>query len=204
MRNDNYMNKRQKKILIIALAILLIGLILLLLFLYLSQKSKKPAVTNGNTNINSTLPYNPQITNANQGFKTPEKALTTPDPNETQVSVLSKNFSERFGSYSNQSNSTSYLDDFALMATAGMQNYLNNFIKTITSENTSNYHGITTIALKVEIKNLGDEQAESLVTTQRTETNESQNITNKVYYQDLKLKIVKVNNQWLVDGAWWQ
>ncbi len=198
------MDKRQKKILIMAIAIILIGLIILLIYLYLSQKIKRPELINGKGNVNAVLPFNPSVSNTNGGFKTVEKEIILPGTNETQVQVVSKNFSERFGSYSNQSNFDEYLNDLTMLTTTGMEDFLKNFIRPIQTENPSYYHGFSTKVLKVKIIDLKSETAETLVSTQRTETNESQNIVNKIYYQDLKLKIVKVNNQWLVDGAWWQ
>lgn len=196
------MTIRQKRIIFIAIGIILIGLIILLIYWLLIKE--KPAVPS-NVNINKALPYNPPALNTNTGgFKTPtEKNIVIPSTDEIQIKTLSLNYSEKFGSYSNQSNLANFSDLMSL-STPSMQNYLNNLINIINSESDAYYHGITTKALNVQILNQSNNNAETKVTSQRQETDESQNILNRVFYQDLKLKLVKSNDQWLVDGAWWQ
>ena len=185
-----------------ALAVILIGLIVLLLFIFFF-KQKEPAVVNAN--INKTFTYNPPFSEIKQNLNTASLAVLAvpPSADEVAVRVLSLNFSERFGSYSNQSDLANF-SDLINITTATMQNYLDNLQKTIKAEDDSLYHGLTTKVLKVEVKNLNGDNAETLVSTQRQETNASQNIFNRISYQNLKLKLVKNNSQWLVDGAWWQ
>jgi hypothetical protein len=201
------MTIKQKRILLIAFIILLIILVLILIYYLFFQKSGGGGEININANTNVALPYNPPLNGStNAGFQAvlnTNQIITPPSTDEVQVKTLSINFSEKIGSYSNQSDLVNF-DDLFNITTANMQNYLSSLIATVNSEDDSYYHGITTKSLKVEISDLTDNTAETVVTTQRVETNESQNILNKIFYQDLKLKIVKSQGQWLVDGAWWQ
>jgi len=196
------MNNFKKRIIFITVIIVLVVIIAILIYYLLFKSVAEPTV---NENVNGNLPYNPPINlNTNNAIPSAgEQVFVIPSQDETQVKVISQNFSEKYGSYSNQSDLENFSDLLSL-STSAMQSYLQNLIKTVDSESDDYYHGITTKTLKVAIINISDSSAETLVTTQRTETDESQNILNKVYYQDLKLNLIKSQDQWKVDGAWWQ
>lgn len=194
------MDKRLKKILIIALVIF--GLVLAIVLLLNYFKKPPTAVNQENENKNTNTAVTPpldQNLNNNQAVGPIEPV----NLDEATIKTVSLNFSERFGSYSNQSALENF-SDLELMTTPALRNYLLTLKNQIDSENDAYYHGISTKAIKVEILNITENAAETMVSNQRVETNESQNIANKVTYQDLKLKLIKNNGQWLVDGAWWQ
>jgi hypothetical protein len=110
-------------------------------------------------------------------------------------------FSERFGSYSNQSNFENLLD-LKMLMTEKMQNWVDSLIVKGGSQNAV-YYGITTKALNTNIKNSSESVSEVIVSTQRQESVGSE-INSKIYYQDLIIIFTKEGGLWKVDSAIWQ
>jgi hypothetical protein len=194
------MEPKQKRILRIAIILIIIGIIFLVAYLFLPKNFLNKTFINKNTNGRL---HQPQPINVNQKIVTVNGGIAPVNPDENQVKNVSLNFSERFGSYSNQGNLANF-DDLQTMVTEAIQTFINNTKKAIEAEDDNYYHGLTTKAIKVAVNILEGDQAETVVTTQRQETDVRKNITNRVFYQDLKLKLVKDNGRWLVAGAWWQ
>jgi len=182
--------------------VFLAGLIIVLIF-FLTKKTA-PSLP-ANENLNGALPnILPVNINGGQGLKAPEAVIAEPpSTDQTYLETLSLNYAEKLGSYSNQSNLANFLDLFD-WSTNSMQSYLNNLIEGLNNESDDYYHGLTTKVLNVTINSLSSDLAETVMTTQRQETDESLNILNRITYPNLKLKLVKSGDQWLVDGAWWQ
>ena len=64
------------------------------------------------------------------------------------------------------------------------------------------FTGITTKSIVPEILSLTDNQATVMVSTQRIATDEK--LEQNVYYKDIKIFLVKSNDIWLVNSAYWQ
>lgn len=190
------MNKKQKIILIIV--IILIGILFLLFFLGGRRKpAKVPAAT---TTPPVSLPAN---------FVPKSKSLTDSEIKEmkveTQVLAIARTFAERYGSFSNQAGFSNLLDLEPIVSTS-LWNTLQEFHKAQQKEviREDDYYGISTRALSTKLGKFdADSYAEVSVQTQREE---ARSITTnpRVYYQELKLQLVKLNNNWLVDTAKWQ
>jgi len=196
------MSKIFKIIIIIVLILTLI--VVGYYFLFLKDKSEIQD-ENGNQ-ISDQQPYLPADQN-NNGQNNQLNLTPQPQPKvvseETKIKNFSRSFSERFGSYSNQGDYGN-LEDLMPLMSDQMQTWAENYIIQQRAKNldTSVYSGITTKALTAQILSQSEISAQVKVSTQRIE----KNITDeqKIYYQDLILDLVKLNNTWLVDSAEWQ
>jgi flagellar basal body-associated protein FliL len=212
---------KTKKIIILAvilLLLLIIAAIIYLLLTYFNVNQPSPQTNlNANTNQVAALPDQPlpDLTNFNNtnttvlsDSQTLNGEVEEADQAE-QVSVLliAEAFAERFGSYSNQSNYAN-LDDLSVFMTESMTDWVNNTYKeNLKQQNPdfNTYYAIETKAISKQVENLDEVagEAEVIVKTQRQEFNNDIN-NSEVFYQDVLLEFVKVDDQWKVDGAYWQ
>lgn len=196
-----------KKILIILLifAIIIVGVFLFWLF------SAKPTqlVTPTNQTKDSNLPPSGGKSEVNfnkelEGIKGVE--LTEEQKTIADLTRFAATFVERFGSFSNESDYEN-LRDLEVFMTVAMQNWTEGYIKDKLKENelvSSDYYGITTKALATKIIDfIADKEANISVSTQRQESTGSTK-NSKVYYQDILLNLVKVENEWKIDAVYWQ
>jgi len=199
-----------RKILIIV-AILLLLLILGVLIYVLLMKYRQPAspiVTNENININTNTAglanLNVQISST---YLAPESLTTEKEIQQKEKTALlvASSFAERYGSFSNQSDFAN-LNDLKLFMTESMKTYIDGVIAKSRAENASadEYYGVETKVISSDVQKLDDTlgQAEIMFTSQRSEYKGTANP--RVYYQDILIKLEKVNDQWLVNGAYWQ
>lgn len=115
-------------------------------------------------------------------------------------------FSERFGSFSNQSDYGN-IRDLQIFMTPKMKDWSQNYINEARGRKTdaSIYYGIVTKAVSSDAAlydpDLG--QAEILVKTQRRESS-GVSANSSTFYQDLLIKYTRDKGVWRVDGAYWQ
>jgi hypothetical protein len=125
---------------------------------------------------------------------------------EKEKGFLSKTasaFAERFGSYSNQSNYEN-LTDLKYFMTIKMKKWVDDKVDSKDySKSNDIYYGITTRAMKAEIKSLGSATAVINVKTQRQEF-VGADMNSKVSYRDVLITFKKEGNVWKVDSAYWQ
>lgn len=192
MDNQNTTNlAKRKKIMWISIIILvIIGVLWLIFTLFQSQQNPSPDIY--------SIDQQPV-------FETPSPNLevvpVAPEANlEFSVANLAKTFVARFGSWSTD-NQGQNLQQLLPLATARMQNYINNIA---IDYQRADFYGVSTKSLSAEIKNLDAEngQAEVVVHTQRKEIN--QDLEENIYYQDVVVFLSQVNDQWLVNQANWQ
>ncbi len=116
-----------------------------------------------------------------------------------------KYFAERFGSYSNQSNYENF-SDLELFMTEDFASWSVSYVKQLRENAPSfqSYYGISTRALSTEVINFDDKEgkAEINILTERNES--SFEGSQEPYRQNILLKFEKVNNDWLVDAAYWE
>lgn len=124
--------------------------------------------------------------------------------NQTDVAKIGEVFAARLGTYSNQSNYSNY-EDINIFMTATMRDWARDYVEKTRRDNPydGNYFGIITTPIYTKVTAFDDAkgEAEIIISTQRRETVASEG--ENVYNQDLRLNFLKVNNQWLVDGAYW-
>ena len=197
------MNRRNKIIIIITVAVVVL-LIVIGLFWWLSNRQEpgeEELSVNQGLEIPDGLPAVPGgLTNA------AESPVKEPDL-EAGLKAIASTFTERFGSYSNQGN-FSNLDALRDLMTIRMRAWTDNYKasqRASMADQLIVYYGVTTKALSVQITTFDESlgQAEIIVATQRQEAKGS-TINPRVFYQDLKLQLVKTGEGWKVDSAEWQ
>ncbi len=122
-------------------------------------------------------------------------------PDEQYLMTVSRNFAERFASFSADSGPVN-LEEVKLLASARLIKELDQMISEI--QKPESYYGISSKVLKVDINELDEDigSAQVTVTLQREET--KQNQLPIVYYQDLGLSLISSGETWLVDSYKWQ
>lgn len=148
-------------------------------------------LTNGTSIINS------QIVTYNE--------MSPLDELERKLSNKSRYIAERFGSYSNDSDYENF-QDLEIFMTEKMKEWARRYIEELRkSFGNDNFYGVSTKSLKVTTKSLEEQLgvAEFKVSTQRQESREGLD-EDRVYYQDIEIKLIKSGEEWMVDGAYWQ
>ena len=207
-------SQSNKRKIIILLVILLLLIIIAAVYIYLNYFQTEPVsppVLNQNINESAVFEAVP-LAEFNQ--TTPE-VLADVLPSNGSVGVeeetddavfISSSFVERFGSYSNQSNYKNF-DELDYFMTDSMKNWIPRYKSQLREDNPdiNTYYALVTNTISTNINSLdeGAGTAEVLVKTQRQEFNGSVNNPN-VYNQDIRLDLLKVNDEWKVNGAYWQ
>jgi hypothetical protein len=114
-------------------------------------------------------------------------------------------FTERFGSFSNQTDFVNITDLKSAM-TSSMAAWADKFIADAREQGTSTvYSGTTTRALTPTVEAFDEKAGTATVRvgTQRRQ-DASGTVAGEVYYQDIVLELIKVNGEWKVDSAEWQ
>lgn len=186
---------RRNKILIIVVIILIIAILLLLLFLRLLKKPAEITTTTGE-------PVLPRVQNLTPRPATAPTATTVDTTRET-LAALARTFTERFGSFSNQSNYVN-LADLYPMETVDVQRWTATYVSKLQKDNppSGTYYGMTTRALNVTVRILDADNAKAVVGTQREETRGD--AAPVITYQNLELTFKRINQKWLVDFVKWQ
>lgn len=162
------------------------------------------------SNNQASLPANNEVTGNNVNVSNPigtTPAVSSAEKTKDTLSKMAGSFTERFGSYSNQSNYTNFEDLYDFM-TSDMRSWAQNMVAELRDKNTATadlYYGLTTKSLSSKVTSFDEAsgQAEVLVKTQRREaTGTTSNA--RIYYQDMIIKMVNENGIWKVDGAFWQ
>ena len=204
---DESRSKRKWIILLILILLLISGIILYLYLVYFSaaiqpaSNLNQAANTNAGQNINTNINIAPALPPALANL-TPEQQ--TQAKKEGEVLFFALPFAERFGTYSNQSGFNN-LDELNPLMTQTMVDWVRNTYKADLVKAYADvvYYGIETKAISSKFNSQADTKAEILVKTQRSEFKDSP--TNpRIFYQDIILKLVKQNEAWKVDGAYWQ
>jgi len=154
-------------------------------------------------------------TNTNQGAEPvrlpvetvnrPPSPVDAPDV-EASLKAIAATFTERYGSFSNQSNFNN-LDDLLPLLTVKMRGTIDAMVTAERAQAVADspYYGITTQALVITITSYDEAlgRAEVTVNTQRAESKgTTQNP--RVFYQKIDLKLAKSGDSWKVDEARWQ
>jgi hypothetical protein len=177
------------------------------------KNSNQPVVNNQQTKINEVLNQLQQGANNSQDVKETVSAPMVPIEREDNLSAeeitkrtiqrTALSFASVFGSYSSQSNFENLKDLRALM-TDKMEAWADSYIaERVSGEISQVYFGVTSQALKAEIKSLTEAEAEVAVYIQSTESTGTKN-NSRIYYQTLAMKFKKIGGAWRVDRAEWK
>lgn len=189
------MTKGVKILIILGIGILALGLLVYFVFFYKTETTPKIP----QEKVKELVPT-PEVIEKSQE-KTPQEKEEI--KTEVNLESLAKSFTERFGSFSNQSNYEN-ITELKLVMSDSMIVWADNFVedqkqKTADSDE---YYGITTKAISVKNTNLSDYNAVYMVSAQRVESF-SDGKTN-VFYQDIEITLVLENGEWKVDSAVWK
>jgi len=191
----------------IALGLIFLALIVYFIFFYdFSPKTAEKPVEN---NIQNNLPpVNNAAVNAPVQKATIVKTtvkFNQQELKEMDLKKLAGSFTERFGTYSNQSPLTN-VTDLKIFMSQRMQGWADDFVAQEAKKSSSViYYGITTKAVVEQVKNYDENvgEAQIIVKTQRREATGS--MSNVSYLQqDIIVNFVKENGAWKVDSAFWQ
>jgi hypothetical protein len=187
------LHEKKNQITLVVIVALLVAIILWLVYYFGTKDQLVNTQPAGNNNAQA-LPQT-QTKPSGQGAGFSQDNLQ-----RSQASRLAADFTERFGSYSNQNDSAN-LSELKLLATAKMQAKLESYRKSAAND-TAVYQGVTTKALSTTFSAFSAEQASVVVSAQRQYL--TQNAAPEIKYQDMKLSLIKKDGQWLVDEAAWQ
>lgn len=124
---------------------------------------------------------------------------------QQDVKIVVESFLERFGSYNNQDNFKNF-SDIASFMTPTMNSWVqSSYTQKLRTEmpDFNTYFAINTKVLSSEpqiIDSLGG-TATYTIATQREEINGS---AKKIYYQNARINAVRINNEWKIDGVFWE
>jgi len=185
---DWWLNNKKRILLI--LGVLIVLLIIAIIIWWIFFRVKEPPLVN----------ITPQPDNTNKVVLpvTQDTSTAPVVPQNNDLIVIARNFTERFGSYSNQVDFQNIKDLYPLM-TASFKQSLNldagNFADL-------NYIGVDTKVLKVAVVEENSNSASLLVHTQRSQR--GSNLQTEITYQRLALELVKSGDSWLINKADWQ
>lgn len=118
------------------------------------------------------------------------------------VSRLARLFAERFGTFSNQSHYEG-ISDIMAVSTEDFQSWLKEkYLPEIKEKDAASaYIGETTKVMNVTVDKISSDGAQATAQVQRTVTDETGII--EVQYPELIIALVRENDVWLVDSAYW-
>ncbi|MCK4745044.1 hypothetical protein KAS41_03205 [Candidatus Parcubacteria bacterium] len=193
----------KKSILKIILIVLVIFILLIALLWFFYNREESPTVNNvaeTDSRDHGSLNRNSNINNrANQQNREVNVAA--------EFTSIAKITTERFGSYSSDTYNFANLRDMKYLMTDKMKQWTDDLIDNLSAGDSVSleYYGITTKALsaKVIIHNK-KQDAEVVVSCQKIETKGRDNPNSKTKYQDARIKMLYVNEKWLVDELRWE
>jgi len=186
------------KMIFVALGIvaLIAAILWVLFFRTKAPVAEAPVVPQATPPAPSTPPATPKL----NGVPVTTPAQMNQYKNQESLKVAAKNFVERFGSYSVAVNFVNF-DELREAVTDTTWDWLKSYRLDLAKKNGPDFVGVTTRVLSLKIISQSDKQASVLASTQREETRVS---GSAVTYKEMLVKMVLVNKQWLVDGAYWQ
>lgn len=186
------MSRRSKALIVITVFVVIIAIVAVYFLL------KKPTPGTPNSNVAN----NPASTTAGTvpGAQVPVTTqITTPF---ATAEATARSFTERWGSFSTESDFQNVRDLYAVMTTT-MKTWADSYVRDQRKVQVpGDFFGVSTRAMKTEVtKDTGD-VVKVLVTAQRVETKGS--LAPRSYYQTMEVSLVKNGSGYLVDGAWWK
>jgi len=204
------MQTNRKKI---GIGLIILGLVLILAIIYFwffRGGAVMPTITNNTPVATGTLPAQSEgtTTPSDKARNYQQYDISQEPVHKTDVTDLEKRamaYAARLGSYSSNSNYNNF-DDLNMYMTAGLRTWVAQYIEGLkTQAKGKAYYGIMTTALLTEVKSFDDKAgtADIVVTTERRVSTEKIG-GGEPYIQKIELIFVKVNNEWLMDKAYWQ
>lgn len=186
--------RRRLIIILVAMAVLIVPVIIAAVIL-----KRSPTLQNTVLRL-ANVPGSTNATNTAANGNT-NTAAAGQIVDKTQIIFVSRNFTELYGSGSNQNNFQN-ITDAEKWTTQSFANYLNtSLVQQRATLQATPYHDIITTTLVTTVTRQTSTVAAVTVSTQRQETIDRQT---KTYYQDILLDLLKVGNDWRVNAAAWR
>ena len=205
------MEDRKKIGLLIIVVAFLILAIIVIMFLKKNKAADEAGslattTNNGTLSPSDNLPVAPTSTPGDKPRNYQIYDISKEEPhklNANDAAKLSASFTERLGSFSNQSDYGN-VTDLKIFMTSSMQTWADKYVASLRAQKyNGQYYGITTNTLTTKVLNYDEKagKAQIEVTTERRESQAS--TVGASYIQKMTLDLVKSNNEWLVDNASW-
>ena len=173
--------------------------------------NNNPAEVEKNKKIKKVINFkdNQNQNNQNNQNIEEEKSIIKPVKkfSKDDLMRLASSFSERFGSFSNQSNFGN-ITDLKMFMSLRMQKWSNDFIEKQRENSSSRdiYYSIITKVVSKELIEMNDDtkKASVLIKTRRIESIGSDNNSSDTFSQDIVINFVKEKGVWKVDSATWK
>jgi len=196
---------QKKLILIIVLILLILAIAIAVYFLFLKPEPISAPKGDDSTQEDPEDQSSDTPSAPSPDFH-PASSATPEEAEHGQVKNLALSFTERFGSFSNQANYQN-LEELKDLMTPAMVAWTNNFITESKAKDLTNapYHAFITNALSFEEDNYSfySDKAEFIVKCRRQESSGSPD-NSSVYFQSIKITLLKQQDIWLVNSAEWQ
>jgi len=189
----------RKRIFIAISVVVALVLVFVLLYLFVFNKDgeesvvipSQPGVVTGDVGGQVLAPKEePKATITNELGVPVEK-----DADETYAKQVSRIFTERFFTYSNQ-NDNQHIEDVVILVTPLMEKW----IRTQGLEESAEYSGLTTKVIASSISEIEENLATVLLDVQQTLR---QNGSEKVEYKKGRVDLVKSGIDWKINGFFW-
>lgn len=193
------MSFRTKILIITALIVLVVVIGIILAVAYWPGQKTAETPPAGGAPATTTIPNIP-----GGGVIQAPKPLTQAEMSEAEREIMiknqTKNFVERFGSYSQEANFSNFVELLPVV-TSNVASWLKIYPQQLKEKNGADFIGVTTKVVTQKILSVSPTSASVMASAQREETRT--NGTTRVY-KDIKVNLVFANNEWLIDGAYWQ
>ncbi len=181
----------QRKIIIFSiLALIALAALVLVVFVILGRRTEEPSAGDQEETEEARPAESAEL---------PSSQKTKPKNYSLEVEETAFSFAERFGSYSSD-NPFGNLEDLQSLMTPELEKEVQEIIAAGTER--QEYYGYDARALSSRFLSFSEDRAVILVSTQRVRYFENQ--SSKVYYQDIRLELVKQPDGWKVAEAVWQ
>lgn len=162
----------------------------------ITEEPSAPAPATGQI----TSPVLPSMPSAGEAKKTITAAELSAAQKELAIKNTAKLFVERFGSYSPGADFANF-DEIKPIVTLSVADWLEQYKTQLPTKQPVGFLGVTTRVVSEKIISSDETHASVMASTQREEIiGNSPNL----YYKDMLVKLVWQDEQWLVDGAYWQ
>lgn len=205
-------NRKKVGLLILIIAFLILAIIIIM-FIKNTKSSVDnppivPPITGGaNLETAANVPLAPTSTpgDAPRNYQTYDVSKEEPHKlNANDAAKLSSLFAERLGSFSNQSDYGN-VTDIKIFMTKTMQDWADKYVTDLRAQKYSGvYYGIITTALTTKVLSYDEKAGKTKIEVQTERRESNADVLSPVYLQKMTLDLVKVNEEWLVDGAFWE
>ena len=134
----------------------------------------------------------------------PDIPLSGPEVDQAKIKNMAMTFAERFGTFSNTNDSEMFLELKPMMTESFFGWVGSQYQNKMESDyyNQGLYASVVTEAVSMDFVNWSESQSEVLLKTRRVKN--KLNDKALTFEENLRLKLVKTGDQWLIDAAYWE